>query len=290
MQEGDAYSLAGTLNEPPDAPESQARGWQIKAGHAIYTRQPDRWGSYRGVPVPLIGKYTALFEPGTPPPNGLPTGAGWALLRVRSNGEVVLAGRLADGAMISAAGPLIEGALWPFEAMPYGDRGSLLGVVDFASAASGEISASSIRWSRPATTSARYPAGWPDGIAIDLHGSKYEATPGRPQVSGFPGIYAPPGMTNVRFSFSGGGLLEGDPLGIAANVARDNRIAAVAPNAGQLTAAINALDGRIAGEFLHSTSGDFMRFTGVLLQKQRRAGGWFFGPVENGAMSLIPAP
>ena len=275
VQEGDAYSLTGTLHESPHTAESDGRVWRIQAGHAIYSAQPDRWGGYRGVPVPLIGQYTALLEPGATTPDGVPPGAGWALLSVRANGDVALAGRLADGAAISVAGPLIEGGVWPFEALPYGGLGSLTGVAEFAP---GEFNAASVRWTRPATKSPRYPAGWPDGVALDFHGSKFERPSG----------VVPDIAASVQFLFSGGGLAT--PLRLAANIGAHDRIAAAAPNAGQLTAAINAGDGRIAGAFLHNASGVRVEFRGVVLQKQKRAGGWFRGPADFGAMSLAPAP
>jgi hypothetical protein len=130
-----------------------------------------------------------------------------------------------------------------------------------------------------------------------MHGSKFERPPGNMQVSVFPGLAAPRITGNAQFFLSGGGLADSDmhdtdpatPLRMAANIGVDNRIFAAAPNAGQLTAVINAADGRIVGTFLHNARGESVRFSGAILQKQRRAGGWFRGPADNGAMSLAPA-
>ena len=281
VQNGDAYSLVGGIEDRQWVMEASLRPWTIDARHAVYSAKPNRAGGYQGVPVRLVGKYTALFQSNDLPSSGFPQGAGWALLRVRANGDVTLAGRLADGATVSHAGALTERGLWPFEAPLYEGRGRLIGLVDFLSAETGEF-VSNVRWLRPAIANSNYPAGWPYGIDLTMRGSKFAQTGALGSTPTFPGLRAPGPSGNALFFFSGIGG-EGF-LSAPVSIGNDDRITVLAPNPERLVAFINPADGRVVGQL--GTN----KFSGVILQKQQRAGGWLQGGSKNPRFRVTPAP
>ena len=280
VQNGDAYSLAGGIEDRQWVMEASPRNWSIESRHASYTAKPDRAGGYQGVPVGLVGKYTALFATNELGP-ALPKGSSWALLRVRANGDVTLVGRLADGTTVSHASPLPEGGLWPFETTLYEGRGRLTGVVDFQSTTPGEF-ASRVRWVRPAIGNSKYPAGWPYGIELTMHGSKFERTGAFGSTPAFPGLSAPGPSGNALFSFIGIG--EEGFVSVPVSIGTDDRITALAPNSARLVAFINPADGRIVGQL------GAEKFSGVILQKQRSAGGWLQAGWTDVRFRVTPVP
>ena len=134
--------------------------------------------------------------------------------------------------------------------------------MDFQSAATGEFT-SRARWVRPAIANSKYPAGWPYGPNLTMYGSKFERAGAFGSTPAFPGLSTPGLSSNALFSFVGIGGILNAPVSIGT----DDRITVLAPNSERLAAFIIPADGRIAGRL------DSERFSGVILQKQRRAGG-----------------
>lgn len=113
-----------------------------------------------------------------------PQGPGYATLTLANNGTLKLAGQLADGNKITASSFLVSGDKAPFFLQfptPGGKTkdGTVLGNLVLAATEAADISGTGWRWIRPAVVGTKitlYPAGWPQGIALNPTGGRYDPT------------------------------------------------------------------------------------------------------------------
>jgi subtilisin family serine protease len=270
------------------------------------------------VPVKILdpasenGRYTALFaarvDKGLETNRGLertqfPQASGHAKVTVASSGVVSLAGRLADGTPVSYSNRLSPGGAVPVYVPLYAGRGFLAGTPVFdASQPETDLAVAQMSWVRPSgLVAAPYAAGWPEGITVDLLGSKYvpvtRPTPAVPVPANPYTVFGPklpvtalvldevPDFVGVRLGITGGGLAaattdEGQlsPL---------NVFKVTSPGAAYLRLVFAMGDGGFRGSFMHPVTNGMQPFSGVVLQKTKRAGGGFVFQPESGA--TIPA-
>ena len=169
------------------------------------------------VPTNLLGVnradqlYTTLFKAKTNVgytadqfPQGSGTG-GWKLTRT---GNLTLTATLADGTAFSASTTLSASNTWRLYAPLYKGKGVVAGSAEFFSTSTVDLLAIDTFWTRPVQDTQHYPAGWPQGIRVDMGGAYYTVTPGTSIV---PGLTVG-GLATLRFSQ--GGLSFGQPFDV----------------------------------------------------------------------------
>jgi len=75
----------------------------------------------RPAPGGFVGKFTALLD-ATESVSTVPKGSGFALVKVKANGGITLAGSLADGTVIAQGAAFIDTTRWPLFVRLYGKR------------------------------------------------------------------------------------------------------------------------------------------------------------------------
>jgi uncharacterized repeat protein (TIGR01451 family) len=235
---------------------------------------------------PLVGTYTALLEHRIGTNNGVPRGSypqgdGGAMFRIRSNGILSLRGTLADGSKISAAAPISAPNLWPLFAATNARRGAVSGLVDLSFVGS---LPGGLLWHKPANTrAARYSAGWPGGIIIDLIGSPFVVTSGQ---SVLPALGAVDTDGNAEFRATDGGLAATFVKALAIDARDRDRV--VTPAADGFRLSINHKTGMATGRFKPVGEDRALTFRGTVLQSESRISGFFPGRKEVGGIAIAP--
>jgi hypothetical protein len=215
-------------------------------------------------PCPLAGQFTARF---VPTEDTLPAGAGFATLRIKSNGLLRWSGRLPDGTAWSRTSWLRDDLTAVFYVPLYERTGSLSGLVSFATQ-DGVRGSGDLVWSRP---DLEVP-----GFAGDL------------QMTASP--YTPPPAGERALDFPSGTLTltAGDLPAQVNKMASLNttNVFGVSPDLGeQLTLKIEPETGLMSGSFLHP-NGATTELLGIVDQLERSGAGYFLGPQTGGALSL----
>ena len=285
----DLGKLAGTLVEH-SAPFAA-----IDADRAGYTARRNPVAPLLNVPAEVLGKYTVIFPAKLAPNQGLdashfPQGDGIGRLTVRTNGIARLAGKLADGTPVVFANALSKTNAWPLYVALYRGKGSITGRSMFRDTATvSDLDGLELDWFRPANArAAHYQDGWPGGIRTDLLGSKFLSPPAGVAASVLPGLLPTTPAGNADLEFRKGGLPLPGQIDIAVNVDARNKATLIAPPAGLMPRLVIAPSGLIGGSFIHPADGKRTIPRGVIFQKQERASGYFLGPTESGAFSLVP--
>jgi hypothetical protein len=269
-----------------------------RADRALYTSKKNPVAPYRNVPTSLAnplgnkGNYTALFYHAAAPNNGLaagryPQGEGWAKSTIAASGNVTVAGRLADGTVVSYGGSLSKANELPVYVPLYvARRGFLLGRVAFdPGQTETDASAVGMKWFKPINPAdALYPLGWPDGITVDFAASKF-VVPAKPTrtnqnplyVSGRDNILGLPAPTRVTLVLADGGIPPAADISKVANVDGKNKVTLAAPPDAELNlkATLASGSGRLTGSFKHPVGKKTVPFSGVVFQKMHTAGGCF---------------
>ncbi len=281
----------------------------IHADRALYVATNNPVAPLRNVPAGLLGRYTVVFAAKAPADQGRPAevypqGDGVGILRVTSNGLARLTATLADGTVISCSNPISKANVWPLYAPILASKGSVSAPVAFRETPNvSDLDALDLHWYKPGSpTAKRYPAGWPDGIQVDLIGSKFVLPSATANTSVFPGLGVPDADGNVIASFTDGNL-PSPGLNMAINVSPRNVITVIDHGQAKLSMTLlfpyDLLDespprrGRFAngvfsGSFVHPMTIARSSFKGVIFQKQQSAFGYFTGQAECGAVSLTP--
>jgi hypothetical protein len=144
-----------------------------------------------------------------------------------------------------------------------------------------------LRWLRPATTSATYPAGWPTGIPLKIQGSRWLPQEQTGYATRFPGVKAANFSGNILIKLSEG-RLTGTGLDTLANVTNKNAIVPLGVNAQSLSSGGIGATGLFSGTFIHPVTGRKSGFEAVILQKRQRAVGFFLTPEVSGAVQAAP--
>jgi hypothetical protein len=219
-------------------------------------------------PCPLAGQFTARFLRAD---ETLPPGAGFATLRIKTDGLLRWSGKLPDGTAWSRTSWMRDDLAVPLYVPLYERTGSLSGLVSFATQ-HGVRGIGDLVWSRP---DLEVP-----GFAGDV---QMTASPYTPPSAGEPAIDFPDGTLT---------LTDGDLPAQLNKVASLNatNVFVASPDLGeQLTLKIDAATGLLSGSFLHP-NGATAELLGIVDQLDRSGAGYFLGPQTGGALRLEPSP
>jgi hypothetical protein len=219
-------------------------------------------------PSPFAGQYNMVFtNSGT---NQGPSGDSYGSLTVSKLGAVSVAGKLADGNSFSQSVPISKNGFWPF--YTYVTRGEdlLLGWIAFQEndINSVTLSETNLFWSKTSSSKGYYSGGFTNTFKI---ASSPYANTGKdiPILT----------LTDPVVILSGGDFVE--PL--TNSVAYKNKLVYYTTN---LTLRINPAVGSFTGRF-DAGDGPSIEMSGVVLQNQNSAFGFFLGPDENSGSVLF---
>ncbi|MDB6151398.1 MAG: hypothetical protein JWQ44_2846 [Chthoniobacter sp.] len=275
----DLLSVTGTLAESGNTIST------LNADRALFTSKPNPPPPLIAMPAGLAGKYTVIFPPRTNalPPGAFPQGTGIGQLTVSSKGIAVLKGTLADGTPVSCAGPLSKTQTWPFHVAFAKGAGSISGPVKFRDIPNvSDLDGRDLNWFKPAGGTTYYPDGWPDGITVDLLGSRFSKPS---DGSAFTGVAAEDDDGNAAATLNGDGLAPA--LVKSLNVSAKNQITVLPPNDEALSLKL-APTGAVSGSFLHPVDQTKTALRATVFQKQNRALGFFLGADESGGVMIAP--
>ena len=164
----------------------------------------------------------------------------------------------------------------------YAGGGAICGPISLGAQAGSDANGAVV-WFKPAAASrVFYPAGWPDGVTLDVRGSHFV-----PPAAGAPGILNVLGLSGTTSVSLLGGNLRAD-VKLPASISADN-ITLTPPAAIQgFNFTINPANGVFRGRFVDPASKQPRQFRGVLLQNQSEAAGFFLGTTESGAIEIAP--
>ncbi|MBL9114470.1 MAG: hypothetical protein JNJ83_05640 [Verrucomicrobiaceae bacterium] len=207
------------------------------------------------------GFYTVAL-PAAPSQSGLnladyPQGTGHGTVTINNKGKVTLACTLADGTKLTAVTTMskdltasIYAQIYPAKAGCFGGR------LTFDDSQANTDVTGPFFWFRPWQNVHHYPWGWPEGIDVDLIGTKYNVTPGTSVLLGLSA-----GSPNATLRFDKGLL-----SGLQTKSLTVSTTNGVSGSDGTWSLKITPSSGLISGSFLH-TDGTKPKFTGVILQK-----------------------
>jgi hypothetical protein len=204
-------------------------------------------------PSPLAGDYTMVI-PGT-------TGIGdsFGVVTVSQSGVLSVAGSLADGTAYSQSAPLSKSGEWPFYAYAVSGKDTIFGWVDVGA---GGPAADNVTWIKAPDSGRYYGAGF--GSVFQLIGSPYVAPPKN----------SPALSRDLALTLSGGNLSQ--DMTSAVTLQKNLSYAS-----GAVTLSITNSTGAFSGKF-----GPGQTMSGVVLQNQDSARGFFLGTNESGAVLL----
>jgi hypothetical protein len=263
----------------------------IDADRIVYTSKKNPTPPLQNPPPSLIGTYTIVLPAVSTadqgrPANEYPQGDGFGKIVIKSSGTAKLSGRLADGSKFSGAAPVAKSGRWPFYDR-VGKGGALEGFAFFRNNPLTDIDGEDLLWFRaPSSKKRQYPAGWPNGIFVDAAGSKYIAPSKRSPGPILPGLGAVDLNGNAELNFTAGGLAG---AGLVQPLVIDikNKAKAIAPLLGKVKFKLSSKSGSYSGEF-QDPSGNKLKFSGAVLQKQKLGRGAFTGTSEIGLANLTP--
>ena len=265
---GGGHRITGTIRDGGNVVST------IEADHALFTDAKNPVSPRRNVPVELAGLYTFIFPSVVADGVVTPKGNGWGRVLVTPNGSVRIAGTLADGAAFGCSTVLAQDGTLPLYVPLYQYAGAIGGRVSLVSEAGNDVSGNVV-WFRPATPGrAFYPAGWNDGINLNLLGSHF-----------VPGVGRGAAPTSVFVNLSGGNLeseLTAPAFLSSTRVTLESLL-----NIRGFSLAVNPATGMFSGRFLHPVSKSVENFRGVVLQQQNSAGGFFIGTTESGSIEVV---
>jgi hypothetical protein len=223
------------------------------------------------------GQYTFII-PGTNEPAAGPLGTSCGTVTVSPSGAVTFSVSLADGTAspVNPSGVISQDGYWPFYLPLYGGNGSLWSWNFFANGAM--MSAPGASWINTTNTTAAalYRAGFTNE-AVSMIGSAYSPT-----------------NEPLLALASGQVVLEGGNLPVAITnqfilTSKNTILLTNAADTNKLTLTITKTNGVISGAFANpSHPSQTISVSGVLLQNQTNAQGYFLGTNASGAFLLAP--
>jgi len=220
----------------------------------------------RTAPSPFAGRYNLNFLA-----NDIVGGNGFATIRINSDGDLQLVGRLADGRVITQSVPVSKNGAWAFYIPLYGDKGSVISWMSFANLPSSSVSGM-VNWFRPAHANDVF---FPDGFATEVTaiGSLF---------------IIPPPRTPMLNWVNGIAVLGGNNLnGTITNLVTFNSNNTITVNfqLASLHLTVNPL-GILHGSFVHPMSQITESLWGAVLPKTNWAGGFFLDAPQSGFIFL----
>ena len=232
-----------------------------------------------------------IVTPAPVAPGTVPQGAGYATLTVSRAGGVIMAGKMADGAVFRATGLLVGGMngnrFLIYDLLTYPSvvtarsKGLLAGSLTFEQIIGSDIDGT-LEWIKPEQKPTRnYPAAIDTNLAVI--GSHY-APPmfGSGVLPGFPAEGGTSSGT-LALSDTSGIILSG-----TTQLSDSNKLIISNPQ-DRLNVAITPSTGTFRGTFMYPVPGNRPKptaFAGVLFQDQTIGSGFFQGPNGGGTVSL----
>jgi hypothetical protein len=226
-------------------------------------------------PAPWAGPFTVVL-PGEDGDPSLPTGNGFATVRVGLNGLARLAVVLPDGGRFSQSAPLSQSGLWPVYIPLYSGRGSLLSWLSFTNRPTDDLNGN-VSWIKPANSHTRYYSAGLTNI-LTAQGSAYL----RPASSTNSLLT----YTNAILAFTGGNL--GSDFSSAISLGRSSRVFNYSTNV--LSMSFSLPQGTFSGHVKDPVSGKSRAFSGAVLQKQNAGFGLLLGTNQTSSVSLSSVP
>jgi hypothetical protein len=285
MLAGKSYSLSGLFTAGGSfsnnivrkglTPVSAQLHLDLAGGGITGSLSDGTWTSqliaYRTLTSPgaIAGKYT-LVLPGGLDGVAQPGGDGYGNVTVSSAGAISLKGALADGSKVTQKANLLTSGQWPFYLSLYSGNGSIFGWMTFSN---GIISGPLDWFKKPQARAKLYPAGFTN--VTEAAGSIYLFTNGVPVLD----------FSTGEFSLNNGNLVS--PLVDTITLDSANKITST--NA-TLKISISTATGSFKGSVANPAGGKAISFTGVVLQRQNVAGGFFTGATQTGRVHFGPEP
>lgn len=230
----------------------------------------------------ISGNYTVQIQSDPSNPDS-PQGYGWGTFTIERNGYVNFNGKLADGTPLSFTTALFNGFngyAWNFSAPLYNGNGSIQGEMD------------------PVTPNGNdfigYLFWYSNGTGTGVFGSGFSAYP-TAVTSPFslpknaPVISVSPGAGNLEVAtdtVNTGGIATG--IDDFVTLASNNKLTIPSNLTDHLKLSISTTTGVFTGSFLDIGDNITIPFSGVLLQNQDSAEGFYIGPTQSGLMDLVP--
>ncbi|NOS70319.1 MAG: hypothetical protein HOP33_10355 [Verrucomicrobia bacterium] len=226
-----------------------------------------------GTTSPQTGKYT-LVIPGSDDAASSPGGDGYGTVTVSAPGALKLAGKLADGTVLSQSIPVSADGWWALYSALYTSKGSLHGWMQFTNEDDSDINGE-LSWIKPTNTTAKY---YPAGFTNEHHavGSSYLPPTTNRVVN----------MTNGTVEFHHGNLIQ--PITNNVLLTTNNKITNLSSN--KLTMTFTLTSGLFKGSVTDTNTGKAIPFAGVLLQKLDSGYGYFLGTNQSGQALFMPLP
>lgn len=230
------------------------------------------------LPAGFIGKYTALFMPTENAPD-IPQGDGYAIVNIKNNGSVSLAGKLADNSKVTHGSFIAGSNRWPIFVLLNKKSGFLSGEVVLATDPGVSDFEGSLSWLKPATSGDFHPDAFI--TSLDLLGARY-----LPPLKGQRALLLADVSPNAVFTASGGGLIV-DPFERNVTLDSKNKFIVTADSSA-LKLSFASATGLFTGSFKENSS--TRSFGGVLLQTLNRGSGFFTGSAKSGLVEIEEAP
>jgi hypothetical protein len=219
------------------------------------------------------GQYT-LIIPGTNDPTVGPFGVSYGTVTVGPTGTIAFTGFLADGTAVSQSSAVSKDGNWPFYISLYGGAGSLWGTNYFTGHTI--VSAPSLSWINTTNSApaALYRSGFTNQQA-SIVGSFFHPT-NQPLLD----------LPNAQVTLAGGNL----PFNVVNQITIASNNLITVPRQPENTNHLALTIGRtglISGSFLNPANPrQTIIVTGVLLQNQTNAQGYFLGPNQSGTLMV----
>jgi sugar lactone lactonase YvrE len=214
-------------------------------------------------------KYT-LVIPGGNDSTTQPGGNGYGTVSVDVSGDVIFKGVLGDGAKASQKTFINKPGVWPLFIAAHKGFGAIFGWMTFANLNDSDLSGV-LYWVKQPQGSGIYPGGFNFPEGIRAVGSVYSFTNGLPLLN-----LAAGGVSVLQL---------GNPVQNSTNhftLGNDNKIT----SADGLKVTITTSSGLFKGTAISPGDGSSVPVTGVLLQKQNAAYGFFLKNGQSGGVSL----
>jgi uncharacterized repeat protein (TIGR01451 family) len=278
---GGSDQLIGTITEggAPFASIVADRGLDVIVGNPIAASVK--------LPAFLPGNFTAVFAAKTPDEQGLPAaifpqGDGFASFKVRRDGVVRMAGRLADGTLFSYVNALSRANRFPLFIRTDTRRGSISSWIQFPTIAPAEhFRKDDLLWFKP-RGGALYPDGWAQGIRVDFAASRFLALPRQTILPYLPKA-GPDGNATLRFT---DGNVPPHGLEFPVKIRADNSARVLSNQPVALT--LDTSTGAFSGTFIHPLTRESVEFNGAVLQSEALGLGFFLGPTRSGSVTITP--
>ena len=203
-----------------------------------------------------------------------PRGTGFGTLTVASSGIGTLTGTLADGTSFSGDCRFTRNKTAAVFISLYAARGQFSGVLKLdETAPDSDVSGESLTWFKPQLNEQHYPFGWPEGVTLDLFGTRFKKAAGR---SVLPDLTVT-ALENAGLAFIHGGLSV--PVRKALNISVTETITRQPVSDKSLSLVINHDTGTFSGDCVLFGAAK-TAFSGIILEKgaNRMGAGFFLTP------------